>query len=100
MIKHKKEKGNIVVDALSRRHALLSTLETKIFGFETLREMYLHDAEFFEMHTACEKVSQNGYYRHNDYLFKEKRLCVPKCSIRDLLVRETHKGSLMGHFGE
>ena len=96
-IKHKKGKGNIVFGALSRRHVLLSTLKTKIFGLETLREMYLHDAEFFEIYTACEKVSQNGYYTHNDYLFKEKRLCVCKCSIRDLLVKETHEGGLMRH---
>ena len=88
-----------MVDALSRRHALLSTLETKIFGLETLREMYLHDAEFFEIYVACENVSQNGYYRYNRYLFKEKRLCVPKCSIRNLLVKEAHEGGLMGHFG-
>jgi len=47
VIKHKKRKGNIVVDALSRRHALLSTLETKIFGLETLREICLDDVEFF-----------------------------------------------------
>jgi len=39
------------------------------------------------------------YYRHNDYLFKEKRLGVPKCYIRDLLVREAHAGGLMGRFG-
>ena len=44
-------------------------------------------------------MSQNGYYRHNDYLFKEKRLCVSTCSTRDLLVREAHKGGLMRHFG-
>ena len=99
VIKHKKEKGNFFVDALCRRHALLSTLEIKIFVLETLREIYLHDAEFSEMYIACEKRFQNGYDRHNDYLFKEKRLCVPKCSIRDLLVRESHEGGLMGHFG-
>ena len=99
VIKHKKGKGNIVADALSRRHALLSTLETKIFGLETLREMYLHDAEFSGIHAACENVSQNGYYRYNGYLFKEKRLCVPRCSIRNLLVKEAHEGGLMGHFG-
>jgi len=84
---------------LSRRYALLSTLETKIFGLEPLKEMYLQDSEFSEIFANCEKVSQNGYFRHNGYLFKEKRLCVPKCSIRDLLVKEVHAGGLMGHFG-
>ena len=61
--------------------------------------MYLQDFEFFEIYANCEKVSQNGYFKHNCYLFKEKRLCVPKCSIRNLLVKEAHKGSFMGHFG-
>jgi len=32
IIKYKKGKGNIVADALSWRHALLSMLETKLFG--------------------------------------------------------------------
>jgi len=43
-------------------------------------------------------VSQNGYFRHKDLLFKEKRLCVPKCSIRDLLVNEAHEDDLMVAF--
>jgi len=34
VIKHKKGKGNIVVDALFRRHALLSILETKILDLK------------------------------------------------------------------
>ncbi|XP_058006772.1 uncharacterized protein LOC131182140 [Hevea brasiliensis] len=37
--------------------------------------------------------------RHNGFLFRENKLCVPKCSIRELLVKESHVGGLMGHFG-
>jgi len=48
---------------------------------------------------AYEHAAINEYVRHNGYLFKEKRLCVPQCSIRELLVREAHEGGLMGHFG-
>ena len=98
VIKYKGGKWSIVADALSRRHTLLFTLETKIFGLETLKEMYFHDTEFLEIYAICEKVSQNGYFRHKYFLFKEKMLCVPKCSIRDLLLKEAHEGGLMGAF--
>ncbi|XP_044489105.1 uncharacterized protein LOC123213695 [Mangifera indica] len=37
--------------------------------------------------------------RHEGFLFRRDKLCVPICSIRELLVRETHWGGLMGHFG-
>ena len=30
---------------------------------------------------------------------KKKRLCVPKGSMKRLLVKEAHVGGLMGHFG-
>ncbi|RDY01357.1 Retrovirus-related Pol polyprotein from transposon 17.6, partial [Mucuna pruriens] len=39
-------KTNIVDDALSMRHSLLSMLENKLLGFEHLKELYLKD-EFF-----------------------------------------------------
>jgi len=33
------------------------------------------------------------------YLFKEGKLCIPQGTHRKLLVRESHEGGLMGHFG-
>ena len=33
------------------------------------------------------------------FLFRENKLCVPNCSLSDLLLRESHSGGLMGHFG-
>ena len=33
------------------------------------------------------------------YLFKEGKLCIPQGTHRKLLVKESHEGGLMGHFG-
>ena len=86
----------MVADALSRRYALLSTLETKVFGLEHIKSLYESDIDFSSKFLACEHAAINGYFRHNGYLFKEKKLCVPKCSIRTLLLKEAHEGGLMG----
>ena len=98
VIKHKKGKGNIVADALLRRHFLLSMLETKMIGFDCLKEMYEGDDTFGEIFKNCENFSKDGFYRYEGYLFKENKLCVPKCSTRNLLACEAHEGGLMGHF--
>lgn len=81
----------MVADGLSRRYVLLSTLETKVSGLDYLKELYESDSDFSSKYIFCEHAAQNGYFRHNYFLFKEKRLCVPKSSIRELLVKEVHK---------
>lgn len=63
MIKHKIGKANVVADALSRRYALLSSLETKVFGREDIKELYENDLEFSSKFLACEYAPNNGYFR-------------------------------------
>ena len=99
VIRYKQGKGNVVADALSRRNALISTLDAKLLGFEHVKELYAADRDFSAEYQACEKFGSGKYFRHEGYLFRENKLCVPNCSIRDLLVRESHRGGLMGHFG-
>ena len=60
VVKHKKGKSNVVVDALSRRYALFYTLENKFIGFEHIKELYEHDPNFllmvsFSIMTICSK---------------------------------------------
>ncbi|KAI3758531.1 hypothetical protein L6452_06096 [Arctium lappa] len=100
-LKHIKaqRKENIVADALSRRHALLTTLGTILMGFEFIKDLYDSDPDFSGVFGACEQVAFNKFFKHEGFLFKESKLCVPKCSLRELLVREAHSGGLMGHFG-
>ncbi|KAK6148142.1 hypothetical protein DH2020_019054 [Rehmannia glutinosa] len=90
VIKYKKGKENIVADALSRRHALITTLGSKLLGFESIKEMYDNDSDFSSIYIACEHAAFGKFYKHEGYLFRENKLCIPKCSIRELLVREAH----------
>ncbi|KAI4313094.1 hypothetical protein MLD38_037866 [Melastoma candidum] len=99
VIQYKTGKENIVADALSRGYTLISTLDAKFLGFEHIKELYLHDHDFKEVFSECEKGSFDKFYRHEGYLFRENKLCIPQGSMRELLVREAHGGGLMGHFG-
>jgi hypothetical protein len=88
-----------VADALSRRYALVFTLNAKLLGFEYVKELYVNDDDFASVFGACEKAAFRKFYRLDGYLFRENRLCVPNSSMCELLVREAHGGGLMGHFG-
>jgi vacuolar-type H+-ATPase subunit B/Vma2 len=46
IIKHKKKKENHIADALSRRYTMLSQLDHKIFGLESIKELYAMDVDF------------------------------------------------------
>lgn len=46
MIKYKKGKDNVVSNALSCRYTLVSTLSTKMLGFEHFHEMHENDDDF------------------------------------------------------
>ena len=99
MIKYKKGKDNVVAGALSRRYTLISTMEAKIMGFEFIKDSYATDLDFQEAFRNTTQGAFGPYYQHDGFLFKEKKLCIPKGSMRELLVREAHGGGLMGHFG-
>uniref|UniRef100_A0A2N9GQ39 Reverse transcriptase n=1 Tax=Fagus sylvatica TaxID=28930 RepID=A0A2N9GQ39_FAGSY len=99
VIRYKQGKENIVADALSRRYVLLTSMSAKLLGFEYVKDMYADDADFSNVYKACDKTAFGKFYKHDGYLFKESKLCVPSCSMRELLVREAHGGGLMGHFG-
>jgi len=99
LIKHKQGKANVVADALSRRHTLLNVLDTKYLGFDHIKEIYKDDLDFSHIYQECSKGGHKGFFIHDGFLFKGKRLCVPQGSLRQSLVREAHVGGLMGHFG-
>ncbi|CAL9078821.1 unnamed protein product, partial [Musa textilis] len=67
--------------------------------FEYIKDLYNSDYDFANVYEACEKGSFDKFFRRDCFLFKENKLCVPQCSIRELLVREAHSGGLMRYFG-
>jgi len=99
VIKYKKGKSNIVADALSRKQLLISTLGAQILGFDNIIELYSQVPEFSSIYTKSQHKMQGGYYVNQGYLLRKGKLCIPHGSHRKLLVKESHKGGLMGHFG-
>ncbi|XP_050242022.1 uncharacterized protein LOC126690975 [Quercus robur] len=67
IIRYKQGKENVVVDALSRRYVLLSTLDAKLLGFEHIKELYAEDHEFCEEYRACEKITSGDDLRANHF---------------------------------
>jgi hypothetical protein len=63
VIKYKQGKENIVVDTLSRRYVLLSTLDARFLGFEHIKELYKDDSDFANVYNACETSAYGNFYK-------------------------------------
>ena len=98
VIRYRHGKENIVVDTNSRSYVIISTLDAKLLGLEHIKELYPLDQDFSEECACCEKSAHDKFFKHDWFWFRENKLCIPNCSIMDLLVRESHGGGLIGHF--
>jgi hypothetical protein len=87
IIKYKQGKENIVADALSRRYVLLHTMNTRLLGFEYVKELYDNDSDFAEIYNACGHSTFGKFYLIDGYLLKENRLCVPASSLLELFAK-------------
>jgi len=54
VIKYNKGKSNIMVDALSRKQLLISTLGAQILGFDNIIELYSQDPKFSSIYTKSQ----------------------------------------------
>jgi hypothetical protein len=66
VIKHKKEKENVIANALSRRYALLTQFDYKIFGLETIKDQYVHNADFKDVLLHCKDGKTWNTFIFND----------------------------------
>ncbi|PKU69610.1 RNA-directed DNA polymerase [Dendrobium catenatum] len=99
VLKHKSGKLNQVADALSRRHVLLQVLQSKVIGFENIKEMYATDVDFQGVWKLCQDSSHLQYHIKDGFLFFRTCLCIPRGSIRLVLISECHDSGMAGHFG-
>ena len=99
-INHKADVHNVVVDALSRKHALVTSMQIQVVGFDVLKELYEEDADFGEIWKVCADKPFKGFVRVDGFLFKGNTLCILSCSLRLGILDELHGGALGGHFGE
>jgi len=52
------------------------------------------------LYSESQKHPKGDFLVQDRFLFKGARLCIPKCSTRELVIREVRGGSLAGHFGQ
>ena len=96
VIKHQSGKLNKVADALSRRHALVSTLRVSVLGMECFAELYQTDPFFSPILRDIDLGMRRDYTLVDGFIFHNNRLCVPDCSWRLQIVKELHGE---GHIG-
>src|SRR3954462_10388891 len=83
----KKGKDNVIAYALSRRYTMLSQLDFKIFGLETIKDQYVHDAEFKDVLQNCkEGRTWNKFVVNDGFVFRANKSCIPASSVRLLLL--------------
>ena len=106
IIKHTSGKSNKFVDALSSINMVLLEVKASTLGFENLIDMYKEDLDFKDIDVACQNPFNHNRSQWLDYmmqeglLFKDSKLCIPRCSIRENLIQEKNSGGLSGHFGK
>ena len=106
VIKHKSGKSNKVADALSKVSFLLQEFKVSVVGFDEMIEMYNDDEDFRDIYTTVQNLVSHNRSQWMDYLiqggllFKSNKLCIPKCSMRENIIKEKHSGGLFGHFGQ
>ena len=100
VIKYKKGKENVVADALSHKECLLTRLEISVVGLDEIKTLYSSDVLFGPIFAKCSPHHGfEDFYLHKGFLFKANKLCIPESPLHLLLLKESHGGGLMGHFG-
>lgn len=96
VIKHQSGKFNKVADALSRRHALVSTLSVSVPGFESFAGLYETDPFVATIWRDLALKKRSDFSLVDGFIFKNNRLCVPESSLRLQIIKELHNEGNLG----
>ena len=75
-------------------------MQAKVVSFEVFKETYQDDPHFgdlFQQLQQGQQPTKSNFWLKDGFLFKELKLCVLKCSLRELMIVEQHN---LGHFGK
>jgi len=95
-LRHQARSLNRVADAMSRRTLFLTTMSTRVVGFDAFTDMYAADPSFGKIIQEVTDGHRSDFILHNGYLFRGLQLCIPDCSLRQQIISELHNE---GHFG-
>ena len=87
-IKHKTSKSNRIVDVLSKRATLLSTMASRVIAFDALKETYAIEDDFSTIWAKCSsQENSEDFLISYGYLFKNSRLYIPKTSLGEVIIK-------------
>jgi hypothetical protein len=64
-----------MAEALSCKYVILNTMNTRLLGFQYVKELYVNDFDFAKIYNACGHSAFNKFYLMDGYFFKENILC-------------------------
>ena len=102
VLNHRVGIENKAADALSRLIVTLHRMSAHVIGFDRLKDEYSTCPDFCVIYDEISNGNHHEYVDflvENGYMFKLTKLCIPRISLRDLLIWEMHAGGLFGHFG-
>lgn len=99
-LRHKLGIENKAADALSRRVALLATLRYEIVGFDCLKNNYESDEDLGEKWKNCQfNQPTEDFHISEGFLMKGNRLCLPRTSLLEKVIRDLYWRGLAGNLG-
>ena len=80
---------------------MLVTLRIEVIEFDYLKEIYEEDEDLGKVWSQCQQTQfvVDSIHRQDGFLFRGNQLCIPRSSLRELVVRELHGEYLGDHMG-